>query len=194
MIWWVMLPVGLIVSLLTVLLISFYFVKDKKELPKFVVVLIYSLEWVMKICHVFLLVGIGVLIVTVFVTGVVSLSIEPQYMYIYLVGSACTFAYFAPKVIYISIKWVAKVNTSEYTRELIEKVKGYSERLNFRILTYAILLFLYMLRNYHKYIGYEYDSILISNIIEVSAEALLTFVIVDTMLTIYNEKKSKMRK
>lgn len=191
MIWLVILPVGLIVSLLIVLLISFYFVKDKKELPKFVVFLIHLFEWVMKLCHFLLLLGICILIVIVFATGVVSFSIEPQYMYIYLVGSACAFSYFAPKISYFSIKWVTKINTSEYTGELIGKIKKNSERLDFRILTYGILLFFYMLRNYHKYTAYKYDSVLMSNIIEVSAEALLTFVIVDTMLTIYNEKKSK---
>lgn len=191
MIWLVIIPGGLIVSLLTVLLISFYFVKDKKKLPKFVVFLIHSFEWVMKLCHFLLLLGICILIITVFAAGVVSFSIEPQYMYIYLVVSACAFAYFAAKISYFSIEWITKINTSEYTGELIGKIKGNAERLDFRILTYGILLFFYMLRNYHKYTAHQYDSVLMSNIIEVSAEALLTFVIVDTMLAIYNEKKSK---
>lgn len=211
LVWLVMVPVGLMVGLIFLLLISFFISKifNKKEPWKFFVCLNHLLGWIMKFfidlfhllgsliawimkkANIFLALGIIVLIILTFLTGIIALSIKRPYMYLYLVGGSCALAYLSPKIVYFAIKWVTELNNYTNMKDLTEKFEGNSGKLYFRILTYATLLCLYMIRNYNTFGGYKYDSELIHNIIDVSAEALLTFVIVDTILTLYNEKKAK---
>ncbi|MEB9437316.1 hypothetical protein P4I98_03375 [Bacillus cereus] len=189
--WIFIVPIGIIITLFVALLVGLYIYKDKgvEEIPKSLIHLVNFFVGLMKFLNHALFVSVFILIVTLIIIGFLTWSITPQYLYVYSVGFSITFAYF-PLIVKYSIRWFLLANNTAYTRDLVEKYNKTFERLNFRMITYAMLLILYIIRNYNSYRSYHYDSVFIKSLIEISAEALLTFVIVDTIITIYKEKRT----
>ncbi|KAB2422120.1 MULTISPECIES: hypothetical protein [Bacillus cereus group] len=187
---WFFVPLLTTVILSIIILWSFYTleVDNNIETPsKFLMFLVRIFEWVLKfLSHAFfvsIVIWIGSLL---FLIGLLLIPKPPQLQYLFLVGISIFFAYAMPIITHYPIKLASKLNNSEYTRNIVNKYKSYLGKSNYRIATYFILLLLYVVRNFR-----DFSKLKNPDILKVSAEALLTFVIIDTMITIYNEKRSK---
>jgi len=128
------------------------------------------------------------------------LNIESNLIvYILLVIFSVCLAYFASKT-YNSIFFVVnKFNNTQFTENLCNRFKNVLDKIDYRILTYSILLILYLFKNclIFKYSTLENvpNNLLfgfnlpIENLVLVSTEALLTFVIIDTIVANSNKLK-----
>lgn len=133
------------------------------------------------------------------------LSIESNLIvYILFLIFSVSLSYFSSKT-YNSIFFVInKFNKTEFKEDLCDEFKNLLDKINYRILTYSILLILYFLKNclIFKYNNLENVpnnlffglSLPIENLILVSTEALLTFVIIDTIITNSNKLKKRFLK
>ncbi|OFD42207.1 hypothetical protein BWGOE3_34600 [Bacillus mycoides] len=111
---------------------------------------------------------------------------------ILLVFSVCL-AYFAQKSYNIIFKVINKLFNTAFITILCNKFKSVLDLIDFRILTYIILLIIYLIKNCLFFIYTDLKKVPkdiffgidlpIENLIMVSSEALLTFVIFDTIIT-----------
>lgn len=124
--------------------------------------------------------------------------------YILLVIFSICLAYFASKTYNLIFFVVYKFNNTGFTENICNKFRYVLDKIDYRILTYSILLILYLLKNCLTFKYGTLDNvpndlffglgIPVENIVLVSTEALLTFVIVDTIVTNSNRLKKKFLK
>lgn len=188
---WIFLPLLFVAILLLVIFTAIYGLqrsnKYKGEISKLLALSIKLLELIMRFLNITLFVSMLLLIgIILILIGLLLNSSAPQWMYVFLVFDSVVFSYATPKVIEHSTGWISKLNNSEYTRGFKDSYIKYFERMNFRIVTYIVLLILYGIRNFR-----DFSKLPNPDILKVSAEALLTFVIIDTVITIYKERKSR---
>lgn len=188
---WFFVPLLTILLLSVIILCLFYNLEvdnnNIKKDSKLLMFLVRILECILRLLNHAFFVSIVIWVgLFLFLLGLLLIPKPPERQYLFLVGSSILFAYAMPIITHYVIKWTSKINNSEYTRNTVNKYKTYLGKSNYRIVTYLILLLLYVARNFRDFCKWENPDIL-----KVSAEALLTFVIIDTMITIYNEKKSK---
>ncbi|MBE7106105.1 hypothetical protein FT637_24780 [Bacillus cereus] len=193
---WFFLPSLFVIILFLVILLSYYVLEKRNknyiDLPKSFMFLVKLMEWTGILLNKAM--AVSITISTVALLSLIGFLVMPSSLpglYVVLVIDSILFSYVIPKIIpkvlYYQIKWTMNNFSLEYKESLARKYKMYLGQSNCRILTYFVLLCLYSLKNCMKFSGIKDDL----TILEVSAEALLTFVIFDTIATIYKEKKSE---
>ncbi|MFS0783316.1 hypothetical protein [Bacillus sp. 1P06AnD] len=145
---------------------------------------------------------IGMFIFLIVLCGftIIALIYAKSYLatYIIVIAFSICLAYFAPKaynvIFFMAVLWL----NNPFTRNLCNRLKNILDKFNYRIITYIILLIIYITKNCLLYSYDDLESMTIpiigfnlslNNLVTVSNEALLTFVIIDTIVT--NSEKLK---
>ncbi|PFU87376.1 hypothetical protein COK92_28905 [Bacillus anthracis] len=113
--------------------------------------------------------------------------------YIVLLLFSVCLAYFAQNSYNVIFKVINKLFNTNFISILCKKFKSVLDLINFRVLTYIILLIIYLIKNCFIFIYGDLKKVPadiflgiklpIENLVMVSSEALLTFVIIDTIIT-----------
>lgn len=214
--YYIQMTVLIYLSLYIILLSIGFFIKKQgtdsidKGIMKVAYTLFIILSFLTLIGPLYILSLIGVLVPFIFLFFILSslllslLWIESNLIvYILLVIFSVCLAYFASKTYDFIFFIISKLYNHQFIEEMCSRIKNILNKINYRVLTYLILLILYIIKNY---LVFEYETLEnvptlffglnlpIENLILVSTEALLTFVIIDTIVTNSNKLKKKLVK